>query len=50
MISLGGKVKWIGVFATEEEAARAYDEVALREWGEFAPLNFPQTQGSVSCH
>lgn len=28
-------------FATEEEAARAYDTVAVQEFGEFARLNFP---------
>ena len=35
----------IGTFETAEEAAKAYDKVALAEWGEFAKLNFPVTAG-----
>lgn len=35
-------VKFIGRFVSEEEAARAYDEVALKTHGEFAVLNFKQ--------
>lgn len=31
----------IGYFATAQEAAIAYDEAALAEWGPFAWLNFP---------
>ena len=33
--------RYIGVFDTAEEAARAYDEKARELWGEFAQVNFP---------
>jgi len=36
-----GTRKWLGRFATEVEAARAYDSEAKRIYGEFANLNFP---------
>lgn len=36
-----GKRLYLGRFHTEEEAARAYDEVAKKHYGEFAYLNFP---------
>ena len=32
----------IGYFKTKEEAARAYDDAAREEFGEFARLNFPK--------
>lgn len=40
--------KHVGSFASEEEAARAYDAVAAREHGEFACLNFPSEE-TVGC-
>lgn len=38
-----GRLRHIGCFATEEDAARAYDREAVRVFGEFARLNFPVT-------
>jgi hypothetical protein len=53
MAGAGYKNKWraqiggtdplsIGFFATEIEAAKAYDKICLERRGEFAVLNFPK--------
>ncbi|MGW8565640.1 AP2 domain-containing protein [Isoptericola sp. NPDC055881] len=40
-IKLHGRQRYLGAYATREEAARAYDVAALELHGEFARLNFP---------
>jgi len=37
-----GRAKNLGLFAIEEDAARAHDKAAWELWGEYACLNFPE--------
>ena len=40
-IGLNGRSIRLGVFKSQEDAARAYDEAAIKYFGEYARLNFP---------
>jgi len=40
-IRVKGKTIHLGWYETQEEAARAYDKAALKYYGAFACINFP---------
>ncbi len=41
-IRVSGRSVYLGLFASPEDAARAYDAAARERFGEFACLNFPE--------
>lgn len=48
-IVVRGKMKHVGLFVNEEDAARARDVAWLEAGGNSARLNFPQPEASNVC-
>jgi hypothetical protein len=46
-IGIDGKVRTLGYFASEEEAAHAYDAAARNLFGAYARPNFPEERGAA---
>src|SRR5690606_572289 len=40
-VSVGGELKYLGLFENEEEAGRAYDVASVEARADYAVLNFP---------
>lgn len=47
-INSNGKLLHLGLYESEEDAARVYDAAARKFYGEFARTNFPATQENLS--
>jgi hypothetical protein len=45
-IMVSGKSRWLGLFADEVAAARAYDDAAVELHGAFTRLNFPDRRAA----
>lgn len=48
-IKIDGRMKHLGYFLDESEAARRHDRAALVRYGEFAVLNFPEERESAAA-